>query len=97
MDDVIQNEWEKTIKVVIVSNEIWSMLFDDIDNSTHQSDRLLISIQMKRTATTYNIVFYTPLLGRYESVQMSFHCVGLLNVSMACTVVCTHQCGERVF
>ncbi|XP_026316151.1 uncharacterized protein LOC113227440 [Hyposmocoma kahamanoa] len=72
MDDVIQSEWEKTIKVVIVSNDIWSIVFGDSDNTTHQSDRLLISIQMRRTATTYNIVFYTPLLVLVTFVLMSF-------------------------
>lgn len=37
---------------------------DNIDYGLTESDKYAIVVSLKRTATTYNIVFFTPLLSK---------------------------------
>ncbi|CAK1547717.1 unnamed protein product [Leptosia nina] len=72
LDEVIQNVWETSSSQYIVSATSWNQMYASDDNSTHQSDRLVIKVGIKRRATAYNIVFYTPLLVLVTFVLMSF-------------------------
>ncbi|KPJ14879.1 putative chitinase 2 [Papilio machaon] len=66
IDDVIQNEWELDIQQNVVSAKTWSNIGAIIGTSTNDSmttsDKLFIKMNLKRRASSYNIVFYTPLL-----------------------------------
>ncbi|KAJ8708358.1 hypothetical protein PYW07_010483 [Mythimna separata] len=72
IDEVILNEWEVSTKQVIIKSTVWNRVYISDDNQTHQSDRLIISVELKRRATAYNIVFYTPLIVLLTFVLMSF-------------------------
>ncbi|KOB73492.1 Cys-loop ligand-gated ion channel subunit-like protein [Operophtera brumata] len=54
----------------VITPTYWNQLAKFLDNETHQSERYILSINLKRSATTYNIVFYTPLLVTF--ILMSF-------------------------
>lgn len=68
----IENQWEVSAEEVVVEPDVWSNVFVTEDNQTHQSDRLIITLDIKRRATSYNIVFYTPLIVLTLFVLMSF-------------------------
>ncbi|XP_050554351.1 uncharacterized protein LOC118279296 isoform X4 [Spodoptera frugiperda] len=68
----IENVWDVSIKLLVIKPTVWNQVYVSDDNETHQSDRLILSLQLKRKATAYNIVFYTPLLVLLMFVLMSF-------------------------
>ncbi|XP_030034139.2 neuronal acetylcholine receptor subunit alpha-3 [Manduca sexta] len=72
IDTVIYNEWDFKTQQMIIPPSLWNQEYRNDDNRTHQSDRLLISLNLKRRATSHNIVFYTPLLVLTMFVLMSF-------------------------
>ncbi|XP_049881273.1 neuronal acetylcholine receptor subunit eat-2-like [Pectinophora gossypiella] len=72
IDDIVTNEWDMDVKIGVVPITVWSKLFVQMDNQTHQSDRLLLTLQLKRRASALNIVFYTPLLVLVTFVLLSF-------------------------
>ncbi|XP_063897340.1 acetylcholine receptor subunit beta [Helicoverpa armigera] len=72
IDEVINNEWEMTTKQIVIGPTIWNKVYITDDNETHQSDRMIINVQVKRRAEAYNIVFYTPLIVLMWFVLMSF-------------------------
>ncbi|XP_026735502.1 neuronal acetylcholine receptor subunit alpha-5-like [Trichoplusia ni] len=72
VDDVTENEWEVSTKQFIVKPNLWNHFYSTDDNETHQSDRYIIDVTLKRHATAYNVVFYTPLLVLVLFVLMSF-------------------------
>lgn len=61
---MIPNEWQINWKQGVVLPVKWHAIFKPNDNETDLSDRFLININLRRTATVYNIVFYTPLTGK---------------------------------
>ncbi|CAH0697377.1 unnamed protein product [Spodoptera exigua] len=72
VDKQIENQWEVSIKQLVIKPTVWNQVYISDDNETHQSDRLILSLQLKRRATAFNIVFYTPLLVLLMFVLMSF-------------------------
>lgn len=73
IDDMVQNEWALEMEQYTVTPTVWSDIWDSPgDNRTQQSDRVFINIEIKRRATPYNIVFYTPLLVLVIFVLFSF-------------------------
>ncbi|XP_073960707.1 uncharacterized protein [Choristoneura fumiferana] len=70
--EVIPNEWQINWKQGVVLPAKWHAIFKPNDNDTDLSDRFLINIRLKRKATAYNIVFYTPLTVLVLFVLMSF-------------------------
>ncbi|XP_068624197.1 neuronal acetylcholine receptor subunit non-alpha-2-like [Battus philenor] len=74
IDDVIQNEWEIDVKQYIVSQVPKSKSFVNGSGGglDVKSEKLHIKINLKRRATSYNIVFYTPLLVLVLFVLLSF-------------------------
>ncbi|CAD0205834.1 unnamed protein product [Chrysodeixis includens] len=72
VDDVTENEWEVSTKRLIVKPHVWNQIYTADDNETHQSDRYIIDVSLKRHATAYNIVFYTPLIVLELFILMSF-------------------------
>ncbi|KPI97751.1 Neuronal acetylcholine receptor subunit non-alpha-2 [Papilio xuthus] len=74
IDDVIQNEWELDIQQYVLSAQAWNIgaTMENGANDSTTSDRLIIKMNLKRRASSYNIVFYTPLLVLATFVLMSF-------------------------
>ncbi|XP_047510600.1 neuronal acetylcholine receptor subunit eat-2 [Pieris napi] len=72
LDDVILNIWEVSSSQHIVSSASWNLMYTSDDNTTHRSDRFAIKMSIKRRATAYNIVFYTPLLVLVTFLLLSF-------------------------
>ncbi|CAH0715005.1 unnamed protein product, partial [Brenthis ino] len=70
IDEVIQNEWEVEATQYVLNSSSWNSLYSY--NNTQKSDRFIININLKRRATAYNIVFYTPLLALVTFVLLSF-------------------------
>ncbi|KAL4713770.1 hypothetical protein ACJJTC_004301 [Scirpophaga incertulas] len=56
----------------IIPFAMWNDMYPAQDNITHQSDRLVIQIDIQREASIYNIVFYTPLVVLMLFVLLSF-------------------------
>ncbi|XP_045507163.1 neuronal acetylcholine receptor subunit beta-3 [Colias croceus] len=71
-DTVIQNAWEVSSSHFIVNVSSWNEMYPTDDNTTHQSDRFVLKVILKRNASAYNIVFYTPLLVLVTFVLLSF-------------------------
>ncbi|XP_063630270.1 acetylcholine receptor subunit alpha [Cydia splendana] len=69
---VIPNEWSIEWKQGVVEPSAWHTIFTANDNDTNQSDRFLVNIALRRRATAFNVVFYTPLLVLVLFVLMSF-------------------------
>ncbi|CAG4968585.1 unnamed protein product [Parnassius apollo] len=72
IDEVIQNEWDMDIKQYVVSASSWGKIYTSSNNSETQSDRLVIKMTLQRRASSYNIVFYTPLFVLIIFLLMSF-------------------------
>ncbi|XP_023936039.1 proton-gated ion channel subunit pbo-6 [Bicyclus anynana] len=72
IEEDIQNAWEVSTTQAIVDVLSWKKNYASNDNFTHQSDRLVITVNLQRRATVYNIVFYTPLLVLVTFVLLSF-------------------------
>ena len=66
---MVQNEWELVSEQYVLNATTWNSVYSAIDNSTRQSDRFVIDVKLKRRATAYNIVFYTPLLGKMYLIK----------------------------
>ncbi|CAB3226000.1 unnamed protein product [Arctia plantaginis] len=72
MDATVRNEWETSTNQLVITPTTWDSVYLPNDNLTHQSDRLIIKLSLRRSATPYNIVFYTPLLVLVMFVLLSF-------------------------
>lgn len=72
IDEVIQNAWDVTTSQYVVNSTFWNNLYALNDNSTVMYDRFVMTVDLKRRATAYNIVFYTPLLVLVTFVLLSF-------------------------
>ncbi|XP_059056222.1 neuronal acetylcholine receptor subunit beta-2-like [Achroia grisella] len=72
IDAIVRNEWEVSWNQKIVPAFQWNKMYPNSNNDTNQSDRFLITLSLKRKATSYNIVFYTPLLVLVTFVLLSF-------------------------
>ncbi|CAH2058205.1 unnamed protein product, partial [Iphiclides podalirius] len=70
IDEVIQNEWDIDYQQYVSSAASWIKTHPNTSNI--QRDRLIITMNLKRRASSYNIVFYTPLLVLVTFVLMSF-------------------------
>lgn len=70
IDKSYQTEWESYGKHGIVPAEAWNKVIStvngilDNDFGKTESDKYIIQVVLVRRATTYNIVFYTPLLSK---------------------------------
>lgn len=75
IDEVIQNAWDVTTSQRVVNSTFWNDLYALDDNSTVMYDRFVMIVGLKRRATAYNIVFYTPLLGKriYFFYMLNIH------------------------
>ncbi|CAH2986935.1 unnamed protein product [Chilo suppressalis] len=72
-DEWAENEWQiLSWSQTVVASDVWDLLYPTQNNATHRSDRLVIQVEIQRHATTYNIVFYTPLIVLMVFVLMSF-------------------------
>ncbi|OWR49330.1 Cys-loop ligand-gated ion channel subunit protein, partial [Danaus plexippus plexippus] len=65
IDDVIQNSWDITTEQYILNSTSWN-------SNSSESDRFVIEVVLKRRATAFNIVFYTPLLVLMTFILLSF-------------------------
>ncbi|XP_047539209.1 acetylcholine receptor-like protein cup-4 [Vanessa atalanta] len=72
IDDVVQNGWDVSTHQYVVNSSAWNQIYTFDDNSTRLNDRYIINVSLKRRATSYNIVFYTPLLVLVTFVLLSF-------------------------
>ncbi|CAH2098231.1 unnamed protein product [Euphydryas editha] len=72
IDEVIQNAWEVSTSQYIVNSTIWNKMYAFNDNDSMIYDRFVMNVGLKRRATAYNIVFYTPLLVLVTFVLLSF-------------------------
>lgn len=61
---MIESEWEMSTAEMVVMTSIWTPHSND--NDTNNSDRYILTVDLKRRSTTYNIAFYTPLMGKRQ-------------------------------
>lgn len=61
---MVKNEFESSFKWFVAPVHIWNYMFRIQENTTYMSDKVILNIDLKRIDATYNIVFYTPLLGK---------------------------------
>ncbi|KAM3962178.1 uncharacterized protein ACR2FA_003674 [Aphomia sociella] len=72
IDTIVRNEWDVRWSQHVVGTAKWNSLYPSANNDTNQSDRFVITLSLKRNATSYNIVFYTPLLVLVTFLLISF-------------------------
>ncbi|XP_050668890.1 neuronal acetylcholine receptor subunit alpha-5-like isoform X1 [Leptidea sinapis] len=97
VDEVFQGAWELEKREYVVLGDVWNSIYPTASNKTHQSDRYIIKINIKRHATAYNIAFYTPLLILMTFVLLSFYsepvCLSRIWFYSCCSIIiCIGMC-----
>lgn len=72
IDTIVRNEWQVRWDQHVLPSLKWNKLYPSTNNETNQSDKFVITLKLKRTATSHIIVFYTPLLVLITFVLLSF-------------------------
>ncbi|XP_037967189.2 5-hydroxytryptamine receptor 3A isoform X3 [Plutella xylostella] len=72
MDNFQENVWKVTGKQGVLDKEMSIYRNEMFNTNTTKSDMYFITLGLERHATTYNIVFYTPLLVLMTFLLLSF-------------------------